>query len=209
MRIIQSYNTFEGYKTTGGFSTPVGLKNYLKKSYKIHKDLTDDFIMYTDERGYEIIKEIYETKHIKIIEFPNILMGKLVYEGKFYTQSLQNKPYIHVDLDATLNNFPLISDVYLEKIRPMLFLGREATNLNIEHMGIFQIPCSAIIGFSDMEFQKKYLKEVYSRFDIIKKIPKCTYEYAYTLEEVLLQRLIVDNNKSHMVCDCEHLGHMK
>jgi hypothetical protein len=91
MKIIQSYNTFEGDpdRIKSGFPTLRALKSFLKKSYQVHKNF--DFEFYTDKDGYEVIKDIIEDKHIKIFDFV-LIDDRIPYIGKFQVQEIQKEP---------------------------------------------------------------------------------------------------------------------
>ncbi|MCK9445788.1 hypothetical protein M0Q50_02720 [bacterium] len=194
MKIIQTYNTFGGERLNAGFSTLRSMKLYLKNSYKIHKELSD-YIMYTDLEGYEKIKDIISQEHIIIFDFP-IIDDRIIYIGKFQVQEIQTEPYIHVDIDATLFELPSTdSDIITEKLRSCNF-SKEVVQLNISIDNIGWIICSGLIGFNDIEFKNMYIKEIYEKLKIIKNIHDITFTLCYTLEEVLLKRLCIDNNKT-------------
>ena len=193
MKIIQSFNTFEGYKMGGGFATPRSLTNFLTKSYEYHKFY--DYCLYTDKYGYEIIKKIINKNHIKIIDFDEI-DDRNQFIGKFQVQELQTEPYIHVDLDAILYKLPNTQcDIITEKKRDVISFGRELNALNIDAPN-GKIICSGIIGFNNIEFKNDYIEEVYKKIDLIKNDHNYSYKYAWCIEEVLLTNLANISNLS-------------
>lgn len=203
-RIIQTYNTFGGERLNAGFSTIRSMKKYLTQSYLVHKEISD-YKLYTDNEGYEIVKDVIDEQHIEIYDFP-IIDDRLIYIGKFQVQQLQTEPYIHVDLDATLFEIPVTdATIITESLRTCNF-SKEVAILDINVKKIGSIICSGLIGFNDMEFKDLYLREVFARIPILKDIRGITFEMSYTLEEVLLKRLCIDNEKTiHELKNYEHL----
>lgn len=207
MHIIQSYNTFGGDRLTAGFSTRRAMLAYLATSYTAHKSIASQYTMYTDAHGYDIIKSVIAVDDITVIDFPIIRHDTIIFAGKYHAQQLHTAPYLHVDIDATLFAMPDKADVYCERSR-YANLGREASLLNIDCTDISCIPCSAIVGFSDIAFKDAYIAEIYARIASLAESTIMSYEMCWNVEEVLLQRMILDQQKSIAVCpDSHHLYH--
>lgn len=204
MIVIQSLNTFGGARMAGGFETTRVLQDEISKSYETHKQY--DYVMFTDTQGAKILNGIVP---IEVIEFPIVCRDRIKYFGKFQAQSVVNEPYIHVDLDAELLELPTENcDVYCEKLEGRSF-GKEINDLKIDIQGISEIPCSAIIGFNDLNFRDLYLKNVYEKVELLKTVPMLNYKHAWGLEEVLLARLIIDNKKTIGITKSNHYHNLK
>ena len=207
MKVIQSFNTFEGERMTAGFKTKRAILDYISESYDIHKYY--DYMMYTDIQGAELLKKVIVENHITIIDFPLIARDRIPYIGKFIAQSLQTESYIHVDLDAKLLELPMNhADVYCEKLEGRSF-GYEVADLKINTTGINEIPCSALIGFTDMHFKDLYIIEVYKLIELSSKIHGLNYRHCWAMEEVMLAKMILDNKKTVLPLNCEHLHALK
>ena len=207
MKVIQSFNTFEGERMTAGFKTKRAMLMYLIESYEIHKHY--DYMMYTDIQGAELLKKVIAENHITIIDFPLIARDRIPYIGKFIAQSLQTESYIHVDIDAKLIELPTEkADVYCEKLEGR-GIGYEAAELKINTGGIGLIPCSALIGFTDTAFKDAYLAEVWRLVELTKTIPALNYKHCWAIEEVMLAKMILDNKKTVLPLNCEHLHALK
>lgn len=207
--IIQSYNTFchngnpDSEREKAGFSTVRSLVSYLKQSYRTHKKYR--YTLYTDEAGYENVKWMNE-EHVEVIEYP-IIDDRIPYTGKFHVEGMQNKPFIHVDLDATLFSIEgLKGDIITEKMRSVYF-RKEPKKLGINVKGISEIICSGIIGFSDLSLRSEYLKQVYECIDKLKTDHNLSFETMFTLEEVLLTRLAKDNGS--VICSVKEYEHLQ
>ena len=212
MRIIQSYNTFEdpfSSSVKGGFTTLRNFKKFMKDSYVKHKELTDNYTMYTDSVGFEIMKEIMSEDDIEVIEFDIIANDRFLYAGKFQTAALQIEPYVHVDLDLIMYKLPELEDVMVEEMSTGIFLANEVDYLGIATKGIRCRPYSGIIGFGDMEFKNLYIKEVMARYPVLESMPKISSRVCITLEEVLLQRLILDHNKKVFSMNKDDFKHLR
>lgn len=190
MKIIQSLKTFGGDKKTGGFETTRVLINELEKSYKVHQNF--DYQMFTDEDGYNIIKNVVPCT---VIDMPILCRDRIKFDGKFQTQKLMEVPYIHVDLDAVLMELPEEkADIYCEKIEGRNF-GNEINDLKLDISNIYELPCSAIIGFTDMVFQKQYIDTVFKLIDKCNGIRNLNYKHCWGIEEVSLAILAKQHNK--------------
>lgn len=206
MIVLQSFNTFGGARMTGGYETPRVLQAELSARYETHKQW--DYQMLTDRWGAKLLRGIVP---VTVMEFPVIAYDKLVYAGKFQAQAMIHEPYVHVDLDATLLALPDNSecaDVYCERLdyRP---IGRESADLGIATRGIDAIPCSALIGFTDMAFRDIYLSEAFSKIELLAKMQAVNYRHAWAIEEVLLAGLIRLHSKTVQALQCEHLHSLK
>ena len=203
MKVIQSFNTFEGERMTAGFKTKRAMLDYLSESYEIHKHY--DYMMYTDIHGAELLKKVIAENHITIIDFPLIARDRIPYIGKFIAQIHQTKPYIHVDIDAKLLVLPINhADVYCEKLEGRSF-GYEVADLEINTSGINEIPCSALIGFTDMHFKDLYINEVYKLIELSSKIHGLNYKHCWAIEEVKLAEMILTYKKTVSATKNEHL----
>lgn len=210
-RIIQSYNTFEyggkpdSEREKAGFSTVRNLVKYLKKSYEVHKNY--DFKLYTDRAGLKNV-EWMDSKHIEIVDFP-IVDDRIPYTGKFQVQDIQDRPYIHVDLDATLFNVPLEEfDIVTEKTRPVSF-GKELSKVGVERSESGWIICSGIIGFSDIEFKNKYVNAVFDKIKEIEKVHDIDHKACYTIEETLLTNMAGIYKKCILELNAEDYEHLQ
>lgn len=217
MRIIQTYCTFEGEpsRMNAGFTTLRMFIAWFKKSYAVHSKF--DYLLYTDKQGYDNIKDIVKPHHVRVINFP-LINDYIPYIGKFHVQSIQNKPYVHVDLDALLYEPPYSSkeDVISEMWRPVGF-GREIEQLGMEEYvykkqgasltKIFdKIICSGLLGFNDMELQKHYISEVLKKIEHIRKYKIYpSFEVCYTIEETLLTSIVLKQGKTvKALCPCAY-----
>ena len=194
MRIIQSYNTFGGQFMNCGFETARMLKKYVSESFKIHSKLCD-YTLYTDTYGYEFLKDVIPESNIEIFDFKIEYEDKLRYIGKFQVQEIQTEDYIHVDMDDTMDNLPVKADVYIHRYRKKEENFKYGS-LQMDTSRIGKMPCSNMIGFSDMKFQKQYIAEARKWIQKAAKAPKIIYEHAILCEEGVLQNLIVKHNKS-------------
>jgi hypothetical protein len=207
MKLIQSYNPIQA---GAGFATVDGLRQYLAESYAVHKALVRDgaasgYKMYTSVRGAEVIGDIFEPGDIEIITFPVIRYDQIPFIGKFVAQQMQTGEYLHIDLDATLFAMPAPADMYCEKYRAAP-LGTEASVLGINIRHIRQVPCSSIIGFSDMAFRDAYLSRVMDKIASFPRNFRVTYELCWNLEETMLEEMRIAQNKSVSICpESEHL----
>jgi len=196
MRIIQVYNTVKGENLKCGFSFIDSLKIYLAKSYAIHKKLTSDYKMYTDSAGFEIIKDIIDIGDIEVIEFDIVAGHRYKYAGKIQAQKIQTEPYLFLDLDFTLFEMPdLSTDVICEDLSNGILIEGEVYLLKIEPKGIRQRPFVGCVGFTDIAFKDEYIAAIEERYSILEKI-NITRVIDITIEEVLLQRKIIDCNKT-------------
>ena len=208
MKIIQSLNTFGGDKLTAGFRTRRAMLAYLSGAYASHKSLGIPYMMYTDEAGADLIAGTVASEDITVIEFPILRQDSILYSGKYHVQQLQTDPYIHVDIDAAVFSLPAETDVYCEKKR-FANLGREASYFEIDCYGIRDIPCSGIIGFSNIEFKDQYIAAIYAKLADLPEHVEMTYEMCWNLEEVLLQRMIIDAGWSLATCPDSHHQYFK
>jgi hypothetical protein len=207
MRVIQSFNTFGGERMTAGFKTKRAMIDYLAETYEHH--IHYDYMMYTDTHGAELLNQVMDTKHITVISFPVISLDRIPYIGKFIVQSLQSMPYIHVDIDAKLLEMPdNHADVYCERLEGRA-MGYEVSELKINTLGIAKIPCSALIGFTDMQFKDLYISEVYKLIELSSKIHGLNYKHCWAIEEVKLAEMILTYNKSVSATKNEHLHSLK
>ena len=207
MKIIQSFNTFGGERMTAGFKTKRAMLEYLAESYDVHSHY--DYMMYTDMHGAVLLKKIIAEHHITIVEFPIIARDRIPYIGKFIAQAHQSKQYIHVDIDAKLLELPTNkTDVYCEKLEGRS-LGYEVSELKINTSEINKIPCSALIGFTDMQFKDLYISEVYKLIELSSKIHGLNYRHCWAIEEVKLAELIHINKKTVSETVNEHLHALK
>lgn len=203
MKIIQSLNTFgnDPERNKCGFSTKRAMKAFMEKSYEIHKEIAD-YTLYTDYYGYEEVKHFINEEDIEVIEFPIILNDRIPYIGKFQVQELQKEPYIHVDIDAILYEIPEnVKDIICEKWRSTSH-GRETAKFNIDKTGLNRIICSGIIGFTDMKFKDEYILKVFENFGKLENDHNITFETCFTIEETMLTRMVLDNNKLVTTCEC-------
>lgn len=208
MKIIQSLNTFGGDRLTAGFKTRRAMLAYLSGAYAAHKALGIPYTMYTDKAGADLMSGTVAGADIMVVDFPIIRNDTILYSGKYFAQSLQAEEYIHVDIDATLFSLPEPADVYCEKKR-FADLGRESYYLNIDCTGIRDIPCSGLLGFSDIAFKDSYIAAIYARLADLPEHLEMTYEMCWNLEEVLLQRMILDQSKTLAVCTDSHHNYFK
>lgn len=198
MKIIQSFKTFGGARMTGGQETPRAFLAKLEDTYKIHRDY--DYMMFTDSEGYKLIGN---TVPCTVIDMPILAYDRIVYDGKFQAQSLMTESYIHVDLDAVLLSLPEYSDVWCEKLRDYQHT-KEVNDLCITANGITQIPCSGLIGFGDMNFQRLYLNKVFELIRNYKDLKVLNYKHCWAIEELSLAVLIKEHNKSIATLNCKH-----
>lgn len=204
MIVIQSFNTFGGARMTGGYATSRVLQAELSARYETHKQW--DYQMFTDRWGARLLRGIVP---VTVMDFPVIAYDKLVYAGKFQAQAMIHEPYVHVDLDATLRAMPNgCADVYCERL-DYRQIGRETIDLGINTKGVAAIPCSALIGFTDMAFRDMYLSEVFSKIETLAKMQAVNYRHAWAIEEVLLAGLIRQHSKTVQALQCEHLHSIK
>lgn len=208
MKIIQSLNTFGGDRLTAGFKTRRAMLAYLSGAYSVHKSLGIPYMMYTDDAGADMLSGTVAGEDITVVDFPIIRNDTILYSGKYYAQQIQTEAYLHVDIDATVFALPPEADVYCEKKR-FANLGYESSFLNINCAGIRDIPCSGIIGFSDMAFKDSYIAQIYARLAALHESVVMTYEICWNLEEVLLQRMILDQSKTLAVCPDSHHQYFK
>ena len=207
MKLIQSYNPIQ---IGAGFATLDGLRQYLSESYAVHSALVRDgkasgYKMYTNARGAELIGDLFAPADIEIVVFPVIRYDQIPFIGKFIVQRLQTSAYLHIDLDATLLAMPAPADMYCEKYRSAI-LSTEATILKIDIMRIRQVPCSSIIGFTDMTFRDAYLARVMEKIASFPRDFLITYELCWNLEETLLEEMRIAQNKTVSICpESEHL----
>jgi hypothetical protein len=208
-RIIQSYNTFGGERLNAGFSLLACFKEYLANSYKIHKQLTDDYKLYTDVYGYEVVKNIIADSDIEVIQFSLVNRGRYVYSGKMDVQKLQTKRYNLVDLDAMLFELPnCASDISIitEGMMPEIYFYKTHNEMNVDVKGITDRPMSGIIGFTDIAFKDLYISEVEARYPLFDKLEIFEKSHAIMIEETLLMRLAIDHKKKfHILEKFEHL----
>lgn len=200
MKIIQSYNTFgnDPDRKKCGFTTIRSMIAFLEQSYEIHSQ--NDYLLYTDEYGYDIVRKFIKDSHIQLFDYPIILNDRVPYVGKFQVQEIQKSAYVHVDIDAILYEYPKNSDVICEKFRAVSH-GKETNRFGIDRTGLEQIICSGIIGFNDMNFKQLYITKVFEYLGLLVNSHNLTFETFYTIEEVLLTRMIIDYNKSVSVCE--------
>lgn len=208
MKIIQSFNTFGGDRLTAGWKTRRAMLAYLAGAYAAHKQTGIPYTMYTDKEGAEVIAPIVDSADIVIVDFPIIRNDTILYSGKYFAQSLQTEAYIHIDIDATLFSLPEPADVYCEKKR-FANLGRESFYFDIDCMGIRDIPCSGLLGFTDIAFKDAYIAAIYAKIAGLPESVEMTYEMCWNLEEVLLQRMILDQSKTLAVCTDSHHNYFK
>ena len=207
MRVIQSYNTFGGEIPRAGFKTKRAMLDYLTETYAHHKQF--DYMMFTDSYGMAILNGVIPPGSITVIDMPVIVRDRIPYVGKFLAHNLQTEPYIHVDIDAKLIELPTEkADVYCEKLEGR-GIGYEAAELKINTGGVGLIPCSALIGFTDTAFKAEYLAEVWRLVELTKTIPALNYKHCWAIEEVMLAKMILDNKKTVLPLNCEHLHALK
>jgi hypothetical protein len=220
MRIIQSFNTFEDPNNNkGGFTTLRAFKKFFTESYNKHKIISNDnYCIYTDNIGYNTIKDIVEESDIRIIEFESVSNDRFKYSGKFQVASIQTESYIHVDLDLIVNTLPdANANVFIEEYSKGIFLDHHIVVMCIDEKGtddskrIKKRPHCGVVGFSNMNDRDLYLNEVFNRYSILDKLQDITYKYCIALEEILLQRVILDNEFTvSETTDCIHLrGNLK
>ena len=181
MKIIQ---TFKDESLRCGFPTKDSCLNYLKKSYSIHSKLCET-IIYTDADGGEYLKSKLPEINIQVIEFEYI-DGRFWNLPKLQVQALQEEPYIHVDIDATLFEIPVTDkQVITEMVRSNhLMFQYHALGLQPK---VF-LPCSGLIGFNDMDLQKQYIA---SAINMIRNwdLHYVDFESLWTVEELLLANI--------------------
>lgn len=193
-KIIQSLNTFGGERLNPGFPTKRSMISFMKHSYEIHKE--KDYVLYTDQYGADMLS--FMSNSIEIFDFIEI-DDRIPYIGKFQVQEIQNNPYIHVDLDAYINDVP--GDIYnivTEKLREPDF-GIETKRINVDTNKIRNIICSGLIGFGDIEFKDLYIKTVFEKIQYIKNERNIGYKEFYTLEETTLS-VLANQYKKHIHC---------
>lgn len=198
MKIIQTYNTFEdSERAKAGFCLMTEFKKYIANSYIIHKQIASEYKIYTDEYGANILQSIINPLDIEIIDFSIVSKGRYIYSGKMDVQKLQTEPYIHIDLDATLIEMPTGNDdVITEGWQNEIYFYKTQDELDINVKGIYKRPMSGLIGFRDIGFKDLYINEVEGRYAHLETLETITKTHSITLEETLLARLIIDNNKT-------------
>ena len=182
----------------GGCETPRALVAKLESTYKVHRDY--DYMMFTDAQGYKLIGNVVPCT---VIDMPILAYDRIKYDGKFQAQALMQEPYIHVDLDAVLLSLPDYSDVWCEKMRYYQH-GQEINDLEMCVTNISQLPCSGLIGFGDMDFQKLYIKTVFDLIDKHKNLRVLNYKHCWAIEELSLAILVKEHNKSITALNCKH-----
>lgn len=195
-RLIQVYDTFLGEKYNAGFNTFTDMVKFWKGSLNTHAKLFQEIVIYTDEFGYNKIKDLLSLPSnvkIEVIEFRK-LDSRYWMKGKFDAYLLQDVPFLYCDVDVVIEeSVQFDSDVVCE------FIRGSRSNPDYIYFGIAHkyvwIPASGIIGFTDVAFAKQYAN---STIGLMKKKRKdyVTYETLFTLEEAGLAQMVDINNKT-------------
>lgn len=198
MKIIQSFNTFGGFRFCCGMQSPRALKAHFEKAYLIHRELGSSYTLYTDKYGADFLSDIVAPEHIEIFDFPIEYDDKLLYIGKFQVQEIQTEPYLHIDMDDLAESLPVgvsSEDVIIHRYRKPKF-SRVTAELGMDYRYVDKMPCSNMIGFNDMDFQKLYIQTARKWIDKAAKQPIIPREHAIIAEEAVLQDLVFKHKKT-------------
>lgn len=206
MKIIQSYNTFhingviDSDRAKCGYSTLRGMLDDFKEFYNINSK-HGEYKLYTDIAGKELVGGFVKPEHIEVVEFP-IIDDRNPYLGKLYVHSLQDKPYIHVDIDAYIKEMPeTYADIITEKYRPCTF-RKELTVMKLKMVNestgkhLRKIICSGLLGFNDIDFKNLYINKAIEKAEWAKEnVRALDFPCMVATEEYTLTELSVNNNK--------------
>ena len=210
MRIVQTYQTFDGENLKQGFKTLFAFKQWIMETYFTHTVLTDDYKIYTDKEGYNVLKELIDDDHIEIVEFKRMLRDRIPYLGKFCTYEKQTKPFIHVDIDMKLYKLPEIADIMSEG-HSFVEMGKEANILGLRYNGFPERIWSGLLGFTDIEFKNEYVKRVFEKVAKLEEMKpfEISKRLCISLEEDLLSILAHEHKKSISYCNENDLLHLR
>ena len=162
-------------------------------------------MVYTDKEGLENIKKLNINVDTTLIDYDEYSFNKGFWNfPKLITYNLQEKPFIHIDIDSEFIKDPKIgdSDVITEGVRGVFnlfsfkrsFLGEEI-NSNYDA----NIVCSGLVGGSNLNVFKE-LFEISS--DIADDfIGDPSYDDMICIEEVVLTHLCKKNKLDIKVLD--------
>lgn len=195
-KIIQVYNTCRGENYKVGFNTYYDLIDFWNMSIKKHSENYDEILIYTDKFGKsKLDNDLIITDKVKIIvlDFEKVDSRYWNY-CKLEVQSLQDKSFIMVDVDACLmDKCYCNTDVICEFIRPAIS-NPDYNYFSIESKYVF-IPASGILGFTDIEFCKKRAVEAMNKIKERRK-DYVTYDTLWVIEEADLAQRIDKECKS-------------
>lgn len=196
MKLIQTYWTKGGESYNCGFASFAEMIDFWQKSTIKHLE-NYEVVIFTDTFGAAKISGLLpEGARIEVINFERI-DDRYMNICKFQTYLDQTESFLHVDIDACLNDKieSIETDVICEKLREGYY-GRYLSAYELKPLNIQKtlgIPCSGLLGFKNHEFAKKYAQIA---IDKIRKSEKfvLTFEALFTIEEILLGNLIDDEN---------------
>lgn len=214
-KLIQTYNTFcvngtaDPLKASAGFETVRELLTYMKSSYEFHKKY--DYTIYTDDGGYDIVRNVIPQECIEVIQF-ECIDDRFPFMGKFDAYKRQKNNFLHADLDSTVFEMPETdAHIVCEKVRSIGF-GRELKWANYsreDRAGISSIPCSGLLGFTDMNLKDLYVERTIQKVKSLRKSHVVNHKVHYTVEETGLQMIARDLGSSIYELPPESFEHLQ
>jgi len=204
-RLVYTYWTNKGNNFLAGFHTVESLLKVFRESLYNSGKFFKEVIVYTDWEGKNFLLSQGIECDYEVIDYDSYDWNKRFWSfPKLITYSLQEKPFLHIDMDVILTSKPtnLNNTIICEKIRPLVMLSKdrhflpEVIKKNYTPYNI----CSGILGGDPGLF--KILFNVSSQV-VKNKTERVDFNMIFGIEEITLSAICKANNIQPTVIDCE------
>ena len=155
-------------------------------------------VLYCDKSSYKYLKTIKSLDEAHVIDYDSYDFDKRFWcFPKFISYSLQDKPFVHIDLDICITKDITIpsTDIVSERLRMFDGEGEELRHIDNKLPVPESIYCSGIFGGTNTKFFKEFFEhasEVCSKKNLMNEEVK--YEHLYSLEEAWTTQKFLQRN---------------
>ena len=203
-RLCYTYYTGKGANYLSGFHTTESFLQIAKRSVEQARKFFPEVLIYTDEEGKLFLQQEGFDVDFCIVDYDSYEWNKGFWSfPKLITYNLQDRPFLHIDMDVILESKPTNSDCPLicEKVRPLvMFSSRRkwlppVVQANYSPNNI----CSGILGGNPEIFKKLF--SVSSQL-VKNRDNHISFDMVMGIEEIVLTAICKLNGISPQAIDC-------
>ena len=197
MEVAFTYMTMNDCKEM----TPFFLKMLKCATLTAQRNIKDaNVTLYCDSKSYNVFKQLSWIPRAEVIDFDKYKFDHRFWcFPKFVTYSLQDKPFVHIDIDMAITKDLELGDqdIFCERLRELEGYPEELEHADKKLPVPKKICCSGIYGGNNVSMFKDLFyraREVCSEQRL--KGKEVLYEHLYSLEEVYMTQQILDKKLS-------------